>query len=64
MKRVTTDRKNKTLAMAKAIAKRAGIQLPTEVDIQEADGQFFIELDLPEEVELPIGLERVILSTE
>ena len=60
MKRVTANGKNKTLAMAKAIANRAGIELPTEADIQEADGQFFNDLDIPEEVELPVGLEKVI----
>jgi len=62
METIISTNKRKVLALARATARRAKIDIPTEKDLKEQDGMYFIDLELPKNAKLPVGLTKNILK--
>jgi len=61
MKTIIDKNKRKVLGLARATARRSGIPIPKETDLQEWDGLYFIDLDINEKMlkkPLPVGLTK------
>lgn len=62
MESIISSNKNKVLAFARAAARRARITLPTEDDLVEDEGVFYVDLDLPKNSKLPKGIVNKLVK--
>ena len=64
MKSFVSENKREVLVRARAVTRRLGMPIPTQEDIIEDEGIFYVDLEITDSIELPLGLSKRLLTTK